>query len=252
MPQLPQYQPHQANLVKLAFKNLVVKHSSHNHGQKLLLRFSVMTSNGHVLQFVDSAEFETITRRGIEKQRQKDAIIKKKQVEGSTPTSPLMQSPTTTQSPRTVFQSLPSPPSPRHTLYVTAIEPNISLCEGGQLCKIYIQGLPNHVPLDNVSVFFGDKESQEVFCVKQNTIVCQIPSSARLMTGEVHINVSLDDRKSFIPSHTKFNYVAHNHVYNSLQQPQQQPTLVRSFSQGQNSKSNVMDELFRGAQRHVQ
>lgn len=251
--QMPHYQPLQANYTKLGFKNLVVKHSSHNHGQKLLLRFSVMTTNGLVLQSVDSAEFETITRRGIEKQRQKDAIIKKKQVEISSPstlptsplTSPLMQQSPTTQSPRQhVFQSL-SPPSPKHTIFVTAIEPNMSLCEGGQLCKIYIQGLPTNVPLEDVSVFFGDKESQEVFCVKQHTIVCQIPSSARLMTGEVHINVSLDDRKSFIPSHTKFNYVAHNHVYNSLQTSGQQT----GRTQGNNK--SVMEELFRGAQRHV-
>jgi hypothetical protein len=246
------YQPMQQCYAKMAFKNLVVKHSSHNHGQKLLLRFSVITTGGLVLQSVDSAEFETITRRGIEKQRQKDAIIKKKQVEGSSPstipTSPLtMQQSPTTQSPRQhVFQPQPvSPPSPKHTVFVTAIEPNMSLCEGGQLCKIYIQGLPTNVPLEDVSVFFGDKESQEVFCVKQHTIVCQIPSSARLMTGEVHINVSLDDRKSFIPSQTKFNYVAHNHVYNSLQTSGQQQGRV---TQGGNK--SVMEELFRGIQRN--
>jgi hypothetical protein len=286
MPQpLPNYVPQQQNFVRVAFKNLIVKHSSHNHGQKLLLRFSVTTPTGIPLESVDSAEFETITRRGIEKQRQKDAIIKKKQ-DGSpspAPQSPQCMQPQTspTQSPRNMQQlsfqqyrepTSPSSSSPRHSPqqytqsfapptptmtsspYVTAIEPNMSLCEGGQLCKIYFNTLPPNIPVEQISVFFGDKESQEIFCVKQNTVICQIPSSARLMTGEVHINVSLDDRKSFVPSTTKFNYVAHNHLYNFLQHTQQNipppnqsisPTQVHSRQQNK----SVMEELFRNTHR---
>lgn len=48
------------------FDSLIVKHSSHNHGQRLFLRFVLLDDSGKELCSVDSSEFETITRRGIE------------------------------------------------------------------------------------------------------------------------------------------------------------------------------------------
>jgi hypothetical protein len=58
------------NLYHLHFENLVVNYSSHNHGQKLFIRFSLVDatkpSEDPEICFVDSSVFETITKRGIE------------------------------------------------------------------------------------------------------------------------------------------------------------------------------------------
>lgn len=51
------------------FDHCVVKYSSHLNGQKLALRFSLISkSNGQHICFVDSKHFQTITQRGREKQ----------------------------------------------------------------------------------------------------------------------------------------------------------------------------------------
>mmetsp|Transcript_5369 Transcript_5369/g.20045 ORF Transcript_5369/g.20045 Transcript_5369/m.20045 type:complete len:442 (-) Transcript_5369:42-1367(-) len=51
------------------FDNCIVKFSSHLHGQKLALRFTLMDrSTGDSISFVDSKTFQTITQRGKEKQ----------------------------------------------------------------------------------------------------------------------------------------------------------------------------------------
>jgi hypothetical protein len=46
------------------FDNLIVKFSSHLNGQKLLIRFTLFDSKKNILCFLDSYEFETITKRG--------------------------------------------------------------------------------------------------------------------------------------------------------------------------------------------
>jgi hypothetical protein len=49
------------------FDRLIVQHASHNYGQKLFIRFTIV--DGFTLQpiaYCDTASFETITRRGQE------------------------------------------------------------------------------------------------------------------------------------------------------------------------------------------
>jgi hypothetical protein len=52
------------NEYKVSFTQLLVKYSSHLNGQKLSIRFTLLDSNGKPISFIDSYEFETITKRG--------------------------------------------------------------------------------------------------------------------------------------------------------------------------------------------
>lgn len=62
----------------VTFHRLLVVHSSHNNQQQMYLRFSLIdTEDDILLDSIDSARFETITRRAIEKQRQKEKLRRK-------------------------------------------------------------------------------------------------------------------------------------------------------------------------------
>ncbi|KAL0484246.1 tgrB1 [Acrasis kona] len=111
MPSVLNYSNKQRFVVRVSFRNLIVKHSSHNNGQKLLLRFSVIDpKEGNELKSIDSAEFETITRRGIEKQKQKDYLTKRHS-EGEVSSSILL--PAGAAPPQPHLQTLPTPPQNR-------------------------------------------------------------------------------------------------------------------------------------------
>jgi hypothetical protein len=58
------------NEYKVSFTQLLVKYSSHLNGQKLSIRFTLLDSNGKPISFIDSYEFETITKRGKGKKKQ--------------------------------------------------------------------------------------------------------------------------------------------------------------------------------------
>lgn len=84
-------------IIELTFDHMICKHSSHNHGQKLFIKFCLvdLSDRKHPkeLQSIQSAEFETITKRGVEKQRQK----KKRALNAAASTflpSPVLESPT--------------------------------------------------------------------------------------------------------------------------------------------------------------
>lgn len=210
------------DIITLRFSDLVVKHSSHNHGQKLLIRFNLVAPDEKILYTVESAEFETITRRGIEKQRQKEVILKKK-IEEET-------------------NSLPPP-------FVTRVEPNVSVVEGGNLIKIYIQNLPPSISLLNyriaspisdessnsniggtphkhkskvfrdniISVFIGQQECREVFCGRDGVLICEIPPSLNAAVGKVSINVSIDGKKTCLPSQAALTYVTQDELFEFFQ-----------------------------------
>lgn len=64
-------------MINLVFDDIIVKHSSHTNGRRLFIRFQVqetLTPQRFCLDTVDCAPFETITRRGIEKQAKKRRI----------------------------------------------------------------------------------------------------------------------------------------------------------------------------------
>jgi len=65
----------QHDVVELGFDNIVVTQSSHNHGQRLFVRFSLMDISNRkdpiIIGQVDTKSFQTITRRGKQKQKER-------------------------------------------------------------------------------------------------------------------------------------------------------------------------------------
>lgn len=55
-------------------------------------------------------------------------------------------------------------------------------------------------------VKFGDKPTKEVYSIKRNVIICETPEGT---PGIVNVMVSFD-KKNFIPSNAKFQYVNPN------------------------------------------
>eukprot|EP01080_Neovahlkampfia_damariscottae_P000035 gene35-4286_t len=56
------------------FENMTVHFASHNYGQRFHLRFNIKDdTNGQIVSTAETEKFETITRRGKEKQRRKEA-----------------------------------------------------------------------------------------------------------------------------------------------------------------------------------
>lgn len=154
------------------FDNLIIKFSSHLNGQKLSLRFSLLDSNRNCISFVDSFEFETITKRGKEKQVERE---KRKRVDS-------------------LEDSLVS--------YVT---PSLGPATGGQLVKIYGQ---NFIcpPMNQTIIKFGDRLVREIHSIKRNCIICETPSSE---PGTVQVSVSFD-KKTFLPTEATYQYVNPN------------------------------------------
>jgi len=154
------------------FDNLIVKFSSHLNGQKLSLRFSLLDSQKNLVSFVDSFEFETITKRGKEKQVERE---KRKRVD-------------------TFEDSLVS--------YVT---PSLGPCTGGQLVKIYGQ---NFIcpPVHQTIIKFGDRLVREIHSIKRNCIICETPQGD---PGIVQVSVSFD-KITFSPTEATYQYVNPN------------------------------------------
>jgi hypothetical protein len=151
------------------FDDIIMQHSSHNNGQKLALRFQLLDADKRVVCHVDSYEFETITKRGLEK-------IKERQKRKRTDTG---------------YDSI-----------AECVEPPMGFAHGGQLVKV----LGNNFvcsPTSQVSVTFGDRNAREIHTVKRNYIVCETPEND---PGKVQVNVEFD-RKGPVESNATFHYV---------------------------------------------
>eukprot|EP01080_Neovahlkampfia_damariscottae_P001945 gene1945-1453_t len=161
------------NNYKINFDELLVKYSSHLNGQKLSLRFSLVDSQTKkLLSFIDSYEFETITKRGKEKQVERE---KRKRTEDD------------------------------DDVYISHVSPNIGSSMGGQLVKIFGHGFISP-PLNSTIIKFGNTLVKEIHSIKRNTIVCEVPPGG---IGSVPISVSFD-KQNFITSDANFQYVDPN------------------------------------------
>lgn len=148
-----------------SFASLVVKFASHSYGKRLFVRFCLMDKECNVsLGQVDSGTFETITKRGIEKQRKKEYVD----------TVPAMTAKLT----------------PR----IDSIEPSVGCLHGSQLVKI-VGSFRVRNAMD-VSVVFGDRESLNIYCVKRDCIICETPVFDKL--GNFEVRISLDGKKTFV------------------------------------------------------
>ena len=150
------------------FDKIICKFSSQNNGQKLCLRFFLCDANKTRICFVDSEDFETITKRGIDK--------RKKRKRGDDE----------------------SEPSVHH------VEPSLGLTTQRQLVKITGHGLVCP-PVQQVQVMFGERESPEVHSVKRNVIICETPVAEK--AGLVNVLVSFDAKRTYLKSNAKYRYV---------------------------------------------
>jgi hypothetical protein len=118
------------------FDRLIIQHASHNFGQKLFIRFTLVDGfTLNPISYVDSAPFETITRRGQEKRKRKDKMI------------------FTVVEPSTVFNNGQSVIKLHGTGFTS---------------------VPTLNPT-NVLVKFGNVFSKDVFTLQENVVICQVP-----------------------------------------------------------------------------
>lgn len=151
------------------FDDIVVQFSSHNNGQKLALRFQLLDADKKPVCHVDSYEFETITKRGLEKIKER---AKRKRSDSE------------------------------HESIVEFCDPSMGLTQGGQLVKVMGRGFVCP-PATQAVVRFGEKDAREVHSVKRNIIVCETPEGD---PGKVDVTVSLD-KKGILPTTATFEYV---------------------------------------------
>jgi ankyrin repeat protein len=153
------------------FDDLVIQFSSHNNGQKLALRFQLLDADKRIVCHVDSYEFETITKRGLEKIKERSKRKRSDSVEAE----------------------------------VEYCDPSMGLTTGGQLVKIIGKGFVC-APGSQAIVRFGELDSKEIHSVKRNCIVCETPEG---QPGKVDVNVIID-KKNALPSSATFEYIHPN------------------------------------------
>lgn len=153
-----------------AFDNIICKFSSHNNGQKLFLRFVLCDGSKTRICFIDSEEFETITKRGIDKQK------KRKRSDSDSAAT------------------------------VEDVDPACGFTTGGQLVKVTGFGFLCP-PLSHATVLFGVKESPEIHSMKRNVIICETPAAEKPCSVDVTVSF---DKKSYLQSNAKYRYVDPN------------------------------------------
>jgi hypothetical protein len=206
------------DIVELHFDNIIVTQSSHNHGQKLFLRFSLIDGKNRkeptIIGQLDTNSFQTITRRGKQKQREKNRakmspsitllqqavqqwqqLVKTIQPKNLPMTSSVLQ-----EVPITVPESPTESSSPiqellmQQTPSIVQLEPSFALTRGGQLIKIHLKNAEQYsknVPL----VFFDRDPCRRVISFDGNTILCEAPSKP---AGFCAISISFNNCQSFI------------------------------------------------------
>lgn len=151
-----------------------------------------------MLDYVDSQDFQTITQRGLEKRRDRDAPLPLMVVE-----SPESESLATANT----LHPMPSPPpplqQPHSEAFIEGIEPAAGVMTGHQFVKLVGHDLPQRT--SGVLVRFGNQECNEVFVVKRNFILCETPAVDE--PGSLDVRVSFDGGQSFIPSFASYQFV---------------------------------------------
>lgn len=155
---------------KCDFDNMVIQHASHNNGQKLFIRFSLEHKES-LLYRIDTASFETITKRGIEKKR------KKTEVGDLIPT-------------------------------IEYFDPPFCPLKQNNLVKIYGKQFPE-ISVSHILVKFGNVLCNEVICIKKDMILCETPSSQDIK--DVKVSVSFDRGLTFSnESESSFSFIDKN------------------------------------------
>eukprot|EP01080_Neovahlkampfia_damariscottae_P001146 gene1146-10660_t len=154
---------------RASFNDITIRHSSHNNGQRLFIRFflfDLITKT--TLYQCDSSLFETITKRGMEKKRKKNDFKENK----------------------SNFKT---------------VNPNVVPITGGTLVKITGSDFLE-VPARQVVVKFGDFTSGEVVCVNEDLIICETPQISQ--AKHLDVTISYDAGSTFISTGLQVNFVS--------------------------------------------
>jgi ankyrin repeat protein len=154
------------------FDDILVQFSSHNNGQKLALRFQLLDADKKPVCHVDTYEFETITKRGLEKIKERQ---KRKRSDSDL------------------------------EAVAEAVEPPVGFSTGGQLVRIVGKGFISP-PVSQAKVLFGEKEAREIHSIKRTYIVCETPEHE---VGKVDVSVQLD-KKGPLASNATFTFIDTN------------------------------------------
>lgn len=155
----------------VTFKDMVVTKSSHNHGQKLFIRFSLINSEGKSLDHLDSADFSTITRRGVEKRKQKKTKEKLAKIE-------LLE-------------------KGIHTPTITGSDPAFIFTGTSQIIKLYGKNF-GALQSQGLKVNFGNAAAHDVFSVRPDMILVEVGS---LKEGNVRVSIE-QNGKEYKSDHT--------------------------------------------------
>jgi hypothetical protein len=149
------------NLIDMVFDRIIVTQSSHNHGQRLFVRFSLYNVDQIVGQ-LDTKCFQTITRRGKQKQKER----KKKR----TDIIPMYVYP----------------------IHITLIEP--TYCTSGQIVRIHVRGAMHYSYMLPI-VLFDREPCRRVLSFDGSCIVCEAPPRP---VGFCMISISFDNLQTFV------------------------------------------------------
>ena len=155
------------------FDQLIIKESSHNYGQKLFLRFTFEFNNK--LYSIDSSNFETISKRAIDKSVQK----KYSQTSSS------------------------SNSNSKSEKKLIKIEPSMGL--KGCLVKLQILNLEKN---DSIFIYLGNNFIENFSILKNDLIIFEIPIECEI--GKLNLKISLDNGQTFLKSDLKFECIDQN------------------------------------------
>jgi hypothetical protein len=157
------------------FDDIVIQFSSHNNGQKLAIRFQLLDANMKPVCYVDSHEFETITKRGLEKIKERQ---KRKRSDDDD-----------------------------YSAMVENVDPGIGPIQGGQLVKVQGRGFVCP-PVSQAVVKFGDRHVREIHSIRRNNIVCETPEGeAGVVDVQVSLGGSPSGKEKFLPTNAQYQYV---------------------------------------------
>jgi hypothetical protein len=167
------------------FDDILVQFASHNYGQRLCLKFELIDQGQITLADIQSKEFQTITKRGLEKEMQRGYASKaakdKNRLGG---------------------------------IHVEKIEPPVGAISGGQLVKLILTTgnaiLQQYIDAGTLMVLFGGKGST-VHCVKKNEIICETPQQMTPGVVDVTILIKKKGQDEVIANQIQFHYLDPKH-----------------------------------------
>eukprot|EP00818_Percolomonas_sp_WS_P000816 CAMPEP_0117445928 /NCGR_PEP_ID=MMETSP0759-20121206/6061_1 /TAXON_ID=63605 /ORGANISM="Percolomonas cosmopolitus, Strain WS" /LENGTH=910 /DNA_ID=CAMNT_0005238145 /DNA_START=91 /DNA_END=2823 /DNA_ORIENTATION=+ len=194
------------------FDNLIIKYSSHLHGSKLAVRFTLLDAQRQEVCFVDSQAFATITKRGVEKRKERRTAKRKRVFPSTSQDSSITKdSPDSTPSTATPDTASEKKGKIRVQSSIHSVEPPCGPCQGGLMAKIRGEALIA-TPISQMLILFGVNPSPEIVSVKRNTIICEVPSAPAPGMVDVSVTISSDDRKGAdqISSDATYKYLDEN------------------------------------------